>query len=143
MTLIANSIGAYFAMCARLDSRIERAYFISPVVDMERLIRGMMQAAGVTEQDLRAQGEIQTSFGETLSWVYLQYAKAHALGWAAPTAILYGENDALTALGTMTAFAHRIHAPLTVMPGGAHWFHTPEQMAFLDAWLRKKSHNGV
>ena len=28
-------------------------------------------------------------------------------------------------------------AELTVMPEGEHWFHTPEQMRFLDAWLIK------
>ena len=28
-------------------------------------------------------------------------------------------------------------ADLTVMPGGEHWFHTEEQMQFLDQWLRR------
>lgn len=28
-------------------------------------------------------------------------------------------------------------ASLTVMHGGEHWFHTEEQMAFLDEWIRK------
>ena len=28
---------------------------------------------------------------------------------------------------------------LTVMPGGEHWFHTEEQMAFLDSWLQEKT----
>ena len=28
---------------------------------------------------------------------------------------------------------------LEVMPGGEHWFHTPEQMAFLDGWIQRKS----
>jgi len=26
---------------------------------------------------------------------------------------------------------------LTVMKGGEHWFHTKEQMAFLDAWIKR------
>ena len=34
VTVIANSIGAFFAMSALADSKIEKAYFISPVVDM-------------------------------------------------------------------------------------------------------------
>ena len=71
VTVIANSIGAFFAMSALADSKIEKAYFISPVVDMERLIRNMMQWANVTEDDLQKQKEIPTSFGETLSWAYL------------------------------------------------------------------------
>ena len=36
--VIANSIGAYFAINALSNQQIEKAYFISPVVDMERLI---------------------------------------------------------------------------------------------------------
>ena len=44
---------------------------ISPVVDMEKLILALMQQAGVTEEQLRAAGEIPTDFGETLSWPYL------------------------------------------------------------------------
>ena len=33
--IIANSIGAYFAINALSNQQIEKAYFISPVVDME------------------------------------------------------------------------------------------------------------
>ncbi|SHK90194.1 hypothetical protein SAMN05216582_12334 [Selenomonas ruminantium] len=33
-------------------------------------------------------------------------------------------------------FAEKHQAGLTVMEGGEHWFHTEEQMAFLDAWIR-------
>ena len=40
--LIAVSIGAFFAMNAGIDSMISRAYFISPVVNMEQLICDMM-----------------------------------------------------------------------------------------------------
>ena len=40
--IIANSIGAYFAINSLSNQQIERAYFISPVVDMERLISDMM-----------------------------------------------------------------------------------------------------
>ena len=35
--IIANSIGAYFAINALSNQQIEKAYFISPIVDMERL----------------------------------------------------------------------------------------------------------
>ena len=36
---------------------------------------------------------------------------------------------------TISAFAKRIGAELTVMPNGEHWFHTEEQMRFLDGWI--------
>uniref|UniRef100_UPI000CD9A434 copper resistance protein NlpE N-terminal domain-containing protein n=1 Tax=Campylobacter concisus TaxID=199 RepID=UPI000CD9A434 len=35
---VASSIGAFFAMHALQDMRIKKAYFISPIVDMENLI---------------------------------------------------------------------------------------------------------
>ena len=136
ITLIANSIGAYFSMCAGIDAWIDRAYFISPVVDLEALIRGRMAAAGVTEKELQARGVIPTADGGELSWDYFSWVCAHPPGWRAPTAILYGGRDTLVARETVTAFADAHGASLTVMEDGAHWFHTPAQMAFLDRWLQ-------
>ncbi|MBE6086438.1 MAG: alpha/beta hydrolase [Selenomonas ruminantium] len=52
-----------------------------------------------------------------------------------PAQILYGEKDQLTSLATMKDFAEKHHAGLTVMENGEHWFHTEEQMAFLDDWI--------
>ena len=135
ITLIANSIGAYFSMNAGIDTMIRRAYFISPIVDMEKLIGDMMLWAGVTETELEAKGVIHTDFGEELSWDYLRYVRSHPIRWDAPTQILYGENDALTSLETIRGFAERHNAALTVMKGGEHWFHTEEQMHFLDDWI--------
>ena len=135
--VVANSIGAYFTMSALAEKAIERAFFISPIVDMEKLISDMMRWANVTEEALRDRKEIPTAFGETLSWNYLSYVRAHPLAWKTPTHILYGANDTMTSRGTVTAFADRIGAPLTVMENGEHWFHTEEQMRFLDAWVQK------
>ena len=73
--LLANSIGAYFAMLALQGRTPDRALFVSPVLDMERLILDMMGWAGVSEQALREQGEIPTDFGEKLSWAYLCYVR--------------------------------------------------------------------
>ena len=42
LTLIANSIGAYFALSSLDETLVDRAYFISTVVDMENLICNMM-----------------------------------------------------------------------------------------------------
>ena len=134
--LIANSIGAYLAMGAGIDAEIRRAFFISPIVDMERLICDMLAWEGLSEAELKARGRVAASFGEELSWDELCYVRAHPLRWTAPTEILYGQNDGLTRYETVAAFARKIGAGLTVMEGGEHWFHTPQQMAFLDAWIR-------
>lgn len=135
--LIANSIGAFFSMNAEIDGLIQKAYFISPIVDMEKLIVDMMKWANVTEAELEARGVIHTEFGEDLSWDYLSYVRSHSIKWNVPTQILYGGNDQLTTLETMKEFAEKHHAGLTVMENGEHWFHTEEQMAFLDDWIRR------
>lgn len=77
--VIANSIGAFFAMQALDETRVDRALFVSPVVDMERLIETMMAGEGITEPELRQRGEIKTEFGETLSWRYLQDVRQHPI----------------------------------------------------------------
>ena len=134
--VIANSIGAFFAMQALDETRVDRALFVSPVVDMERLIETMMAGEGITEPELRQRGEIKTEFGETLSWRYLQDVRQHPIRWRVPTAILYGSGDALMPRETVEAFARRTGAALTVMESGEHWFHTEEQMQVLDGWVR-------
>lgn len=135
--VIANSIGAFFTMNALASKTITKALFISPIVDMERLIANMMLWANVSEEELKSRKEIPTNFGETLSWDYLCYVRKNPVEWPIPTSILYGENDNLTSLETICAFANKIGADLTVMKDGEHWFHTEEQMAFLDQWIRK------
>ena len=135
--LIANSIGAFFSMNAGIDKLINKAYFISPIVDMEKLIVDMMLWANVTQAELKAKSVIRTIFGEDLSWDYLCYVRDHPISWDVPTQILYGENDNLTSYETIRAFTERHNAILTVMEGGEHWFHTEKQMQFLDDWIRK------
>ena len=133
--LIANSIGAFLSMSSLADKNITQALFISPIVDMEKLIEDMMTWANVSEAELKSKGEISTEFGEILSWEYLCYARDNPIGWNIPTCILYAGRDHLTSRKTISAFSERIGAALTVMEDGEHWFHTDEQMKFLDDWI--------
>ena len=145
--LIANSIGAFFSMIATphfdhgsknagIDDMIQKAYFISPIVNMEKLITDMLKWANVTEQELESKGVIHTDFGEDLSWEYLCYVRNHPIEWHVPTQILYGSHDHLTSIETISDFANKHQATLTIMDGGEHWFHTEEQMVFLDNWIK-------
>ena len=134
--LIANSIGAFFSMNAGIDEMIHTAYFISPIVDMEKLITDIMQWANVSESELESECIIHTDFGEDLSWEYLCYVRNHPIEWHVPTQILYGSNDHLTSLETITDFAKKHNAVLT-MDNGKHWFHTEDQMALMDNWIRE------
>jgi RimJ/RimL family protein N-acetyltransferase/predicted N-acetyltransferase YhbS len=140
VVLVANSIGAFFAMSsgAGTPGVLDRAFFISPVVDMEELILGMMDAAGVSEDELKEKGTVETGAGTELSWEYLKYVRETPVEWETPTEILYGSCDELTPFETVKRFAREHGAGLTVMEGGEHWFHTPEQLRFLDQWVKEK-----
>lgn len=138
IAIIANSIGAYFAMNALAGRPIEKALFISPIVDMEKLISDMMRQAGVTDAELQEKREIETSFGERLSWRYLCYVRENPIRWNVRTDILYAGKDNLTSYETVSQFAKKANASLTIMENGEHWFHTKEQLDFLNRWL--KSH---
>lgn len=80
--------------------------------------------------------------GETISWEYLCYVRKHPIKWSIPTCILYGGNDHLTSRETISGFADRIGADLTVMEDGEHWFHTAEQMKVLDHWISNSINSG-
>lgn len=139
--LIANSIGAYFVMNANIDSKVEKAYFISPVLDMQNLIEKMMLMANVTDKELERSGIIETEFGEILSWEYLCYAKKHRVSWKSDGNVLYGGKDNLTSRETVVSFAENNNLSLSIMEDGEHWFHTTEQMEFLDEWIKKSNSN--
>ena len=135
VVLIANSIGAFLSMSALAEKNISQAMFISPIVNMEKLITDMMMWSDVTEDALQSKKEIPTEFGETLSWEYLCYVRKHPIAWSIPTCILYGGKDHLTSRETISEFADRIGANLTVLEDGEHWFHTDVQMKALDNWI--------
>ena len=135
--IIANSIGAYFAMHSLQNKKIEKALFISPILDMEKLILNMMSWANVSEKELYEKGEIPTDFGETLSSEYLSFVRENPIKWNIKTEILYAENDNLTSRQTVDTFIKSHNANLTIMENGEHWFHTDEQIAFLDEWMKK------
>ena len=134
--LVANSMGAYYAMCALNDEPIDQAFFISPIVDMERLILDMMQNADISEECLYKKKQIITQSGTVLSWDYLSYVRSHPVKWTIPTHILYGDQDNLTSIDTIKQFVDKVNADLTIMKNGEHWFHTEEQMIFLDNWVK-------
>ena len=137
VSLYAGSIGAWLGLLAFADVPLRRCLFVSPVLDMEGLIRNMMTAAGVSESRLQQERTIPTDFGQTLSWEYLTYVRAHPITrWPHDTHILYAGRDTMTPRPTVDAFVSRFGCRLTVMDDGEHWFHTPEQLAALRQWER-------
>ena len=65
--------------------------------------------------------------------------RKNPITWNVPTEILYGSLDNLQSIDTISEFAARSNANVTVMEKGEHWFHTDEQMKFLDEWIRRRT----
>ncbi|MCC0673059.1 alpha/beta hydrolase [Clostridioides sp. ES-S-0145-01] len=135
IALYANSIGAWFSMLSFGNENLEECVFVSPILDMQQLISNMMLWANVSEEQLKHELIIPTSFGHTLSWEYLQYVKKHPITkWNTTTRILYGKHDELTELSVVEKFTRHFNCNLTIIENGEHWFNTPEQLKVLNKW---------
>lgn len=139
VSLFACSIGAYFSLMTYAEKSFSKCLFLSPIVDMKQLIEDMMKWYSVSEEELQAKGIIDTPMGEKLDWMYYRYVVEHpVVSWLSPTMILYGSADNLMSQETIQAFVEKHGAELTVLEGGEHWFHTEEQVAFLEKWLDER-----
>ena len=135
-SLFGISLGAYFGLVAYQDIRFGKCLFLSPILDMERLIQIMMKEFHVSEEQLKEKQEIPTPVGETLSWPYYALVREHPITkWENQTYILYGSNDNLTERPGVDAFVTKFHCKLEVLQDGEHDFHTKKQMEVVDKWL--------
>lgn len=138
ISLFACSMGAYFSLLAYKEAPIQQSLFLSPIVDMSRIIDNMMTWFHVSKEQLKAEQEIPTPVGQTLYWDYYCYVKENPIVyWDSPTAILYGKADALCEIDVVSSFANKFDCSLEVMDNGEHYFHTPEQLNFFRQWLKK------
>lgn len=138
VSLFACSMGAYFSLLAYKKVPLKQSLFLSPVVDMSRIIDNMMVWFNVSREKLQAEQEIQTPIGQTLYWDYYCYVKENPIvAWPNPTAILYGKADNLCEFDVISSFATRFDCALEVMEQGEHYFHTPEQLNFYQEWLKR------
>lgn len=131
-------MGAYFSLLACRDRNIFHAWFLSPVVDMERLTRDMMEWFCISEARLEAEKVVPTPMGQTLRWDDYCYIRRHPVDrWPFPTDILRGSGDTLAAEETAVSFAERFSCRLRTAQGAEHWFHRPEELSALSDWLRE------
>ena len=113
VSIRANSIGSWFSMLVFQEEEIARALFVSPLLDMQKYI------------------EAQPSRDEN----YYRWTMMHPVDrWDAPTYILRPDVDLVVSEVVGRDFISQHKCQITTMPGGEHWFHTPEQVAFMRAW---------
>lgn len=136
VNLFACSLGAYFSLIAYKDVKFNKCLFLSPILDMERLIQNMMGWFGVNADQLQEKKEIPTPIGETLSWEYYEYVRNHPIQtWNVPTNILYGDRDNLTEKRVLDDFVNKFHASVQTVQGGEHYFQTEEHVCILNEWI--------
>ncbi|MEY8609402.1 alpha/beta hydrolase [Parabacteroides segnis] len=138
VSLFANSIGAYFSLLAYLDEPLEKVFFLSPVVNMQRIIENMMIAFSITEEQLEQQRIISTPIGQYLYWDYYCFVKEHPIiKWSVPTYILYGDSDDLCEYNLLCQFADRFSCKLNIANETGHYFHTQANLNVLSNWLKE------
>lgn len=139
ISLMANSMGAYFSLLAYKDENIKQSMFLSPVVDMERIIKNMMGWFHITEQMLFKENEIATPIGQTLYWDYFEYVKNNPVEkWNIPTSILYGKKDELCEYQFVSSFCKKFSCDLEISLSSEHYFHTEEDIKIYRKWIRAK-----
>lgn len=138
VSLFANSIGAYFSLLVYLNEPLEKVFFLSPVVNMQRIIENMMIAFSITEEQLEQQQIISTPIGQDLYWDYYCFVKEHPIiKWSVPTYILYGDSDDLCESNLLCQFANRFSCKLNIANETGHYFHTQADLDFLSNWLKE------
>ncbi|MEF9958742.1 alpha/beta hydrolase [Niameybacter sp.] len=138
ISLFACSMGAYFSLLSYKDTCLEQSLFLSPVVNMKRIINNMMTWVDITEEQLKCEKEMLTPIGQILYWDYYSYVKANPIiQWNRPTSILYGEKDELCEVEIIKKFAKKFKCNLEVAYGAQHYFHTSEELIYYRQWLKK------
>ena len=113
VSIRANSIGSWFSLLAFQGKKVDQALFVSPILDMKKFIEGLPKR----EDDY-------------YGWV----CNNPITQWDAPTYILRPEVDLLVREEVGREFISQHQCQVTIKPGGEHWFHTLEQLAFMKAW---------
>ncbi len=138
ISVFACSMGAYFSLLAYKDEDIKQCMFLSPVVNMERIINNMMTWFNISEGKLAREKEVSTPIGQTLYWDYYSYVKENPIvQWNKSTSILYGSEDNLCEFEVISIFVDLFNCNLTIMDKGEHYFHTEEQLQFFRQWIKK------
>ena len=138
ISLFACSIGAYFSLLAYREVPLRQCLFLSPVVDMSRIIYNMMTWFHVSREQLKSAQEIPIPTGNILYWDYYCYVQENPIvQWNSPTNILYEKDDSICEIDVVSSFSKKFNCTMEVMDKGEHYFHTPEHLEFFREWLKK------
>jgi len=135
VSLYACSLGAYFCLNAYNERNIRKCLFQSPILDMEYLIKQMMEWFAISEERLEREKEIETPI-DLMTWDYFQYVKAHPIQkWDMDTRILFAGKDNLQSLEIIQDFTKKHNCLLTISENSEHSFMAEGDGAIVEQWL--------
>jgi hypothetical protein len=137
VSLLANSIGAYFSLCDTPAGTFERAWMVSPLLDLEYYIRDIMAEYSVTDEQLEAQTVIDTPRG-VLERSYLRFVEEHPARLNAPSWIIRGDQDEVVPLDTLSRFVGAPGVELVQVEGGQHFLGQPPHLDTVVAWFEER-----
>ena len=138
--LIGEKIEKVFLYVHGLHGRKEEALAFAEVA----LSKGY-QVMGIDLPVERKPWEVLPLLNEIRDYLYENWqsvsVRANVINpitsWDTPTYILRPEIDMIVSEEVGRDFISQHQCQITIMPDGEHWFHTPEQLAFLKAWEEK------
>ena len=134
--VIANSIGAFYCYEYLSDFNIKKAFFISPIADMFKIVFDMMIENNISVDKLREERFIDLKNGQTLYYEFYKHVLDYEDSWKTPTEILYGSDDEMVYIENISNFlAKHPLTRLTIKDGSGHFFHTKEEKEFIKNWV--------
>ena len=137
VSLLANSIGAYFSLCDTPAGTFERAWLISPLLDLEYYIRDIMAEYSVSDEQLEAQTVIDTPRG-VLERSYLRFVEEHPARLNAPSWMIRGDQDEMVPLNALSRFVGAPGVELVQVEGGQHFLGQPPHLDTVVAWFEER-----
>ena len=137
VSLLANSIGAYFSLCDTPAGTFDRAWMVSPLLDLEYYIRDIMAEYSVTDEQLEAQTVIDTPRG-VLERSYLRFVEEHPARLNAPSWMIRGDQDEMVPLNALSRFVGAPGVELVQVEGGQHFLGQPPHLDTVVAWFEER-----
>lgn len=138
ISIFACSLGAYFSLLSYREMKLDKCLFLSPVVNMKKIIDNMMFYNGVDEERLEKEKFIPIENAPALEWEYYTYVKNNLIdNWDKKTYILHGSKDILSEVVEVRNFADKNLLTLEELESAEHFFHTDEELEYLKKWFKK------
>lgn len=137
VSLLANSIGAYFSLCDTPAGTFKHAWLVSPLIDLEYYIRDVMAEYLVTEEQLAAETVIDTPRA-VLEWSYLRFVQEHPPRLDIPCWIIRGDQDEMVPLNAISRFLKTPGCELVQIEGGRHFLGQLPYLNTVITWFKER-----